>query len=108
MMDKTTTSAPRAHDPHLSLIAEGIYYWQAVDGKGDYWQSSTPDELRKILESENPPSFRTALARLSDHEDEANYSGPLYLDFDGDLEEILHTVQQKFVPKLKKLGSVHI
>lgn len=92
---------PSALDPCLPLESSGVY--SHSDGKSK-WMEVSPQGLADMLEGGSRPAFRTALARYSDSKDEARYAGPLYFDFDGDLEEVLFVVQQEFVPNLRKRG----
>ena len=74
-------------DKHMPLHDSGIYSF----GTGtSAWRDVSPDQMRGMLQGENPPAFRTALAKTGEDE----FGGPWYLDIDSeDIGESIRSVQ---------------
>jgi hypothetical protein len=71
------------YDPFIGLELHGEYF--TGDGKSQ-WLAVTPDELRTQLQGDQPPLFRTVLARTG----EDQFAGPLFFDIDsGDIEDAI-------------------
>lgn len=89
---------PSSRDPYMPLESSGTYYYQ-TEGGNETWIGVSPQELADLLDGKNPPAFRTILSQSPD-----GFAGPLYFDFDGDLEEVLFAIKNVFIPKLQKVG----
>jgi len=82
------------NDPHIELTGQS-YEWAQGESQ---WHPVGRDELLDLLDGNTPPAFRTVLGKTGDL-----YSGPFYMDLDGDLDEMCHTLNQ-LLDNLRKMG----
>ena len=82
-------------DPHMPLEAACTYFY--LTGK-THWQSTDAQALAKMLQSSNPPEFKSVLGIVGGYDedkphDEIPYLGSLYIDLDGCIDEAIKDFQ---------------
>jgi hypothetical protein len=82
-------------DPNMPLEAACAYFF--TTGKTT-WQQTGAETLAQMLQSSNPPEFKSVLGIMGVYDedkprDEINYLGSLYLDLDGDIDEAIKDFQ---------------